>query len=160
MSWIWWIVAVVSGLLILGGLGMAYSQHRWLKRAVFVPGTVCKLVPRKGEGQVTYSPRIRYTAPDGQSREFDASFSGNPSPYEVGELLPVACDPATTRASIATFGASFGPPLVMACLGVGGLLLAVAFLLGPRWVPGAYLPPGFKLEAPPPDAPGDVVKNE
>jgi hypothetical protein len=140
MSWGWWISAVLSALAFIGGLTHAYWQHRWLSRAKFTEGKVVELLTqRDSKGKTTYKPRIRFASADGRSTTFDASFSSNPAPYQVGDQVSVAYDPATLSASVATFGAAFGPAVVLICLGVFGGLLTAGFVLGPRYVPAAYM---------------------
>lgn len=140
MSWVWWLVSIISFFLLVSGSILAYTQHRLLCRAVFVQGTVIDLIEKQGaKTGITFTPRIRYKTPDGKTHTFDGSFSSSPPPYPLGATVPVAHDPTTSAGAIATFGACYGFATVLLCFGLFGAMLTTAFVFGPRWVPAAYM---------------------
>lgn len=140
MSWGWWVVLGVSAVLLLAAIANAVYEHRSLRRAVFVDGTVVELRPKTGKGGVTFAPVVRYAGPDGRERTFESGFSSSSPAYQLGDTVPVACDPRTGAGSIASFGVCFGFSVVATALSAFGFLLTAGFVLGYRWFPAWYLP--------------------
>ena len=58
-----------------------------------------KMVSRDGPDARVYSPVVRFTV-DGQEREFTGRLATRPSPWTVGETVPVLYDPVAGRSEL------------------------------------------------------------
>ena len=111
-------------LLILGvvpaliGATLVNKQRQRPARAV---GVVTGFTERRGRG-VFFHPNVAFTDARGYHRTFVDDIGRTTSPYQVGQQVTVAYDPASNRpGQIAGEGRVTGP--VLLCLG-GALLLA------------------------------------
>lgn len=95
--------------------------------AARVSGRVIDLkAERVARGPQQYHPVVRFTDPaSGRAVTFDSGFRLYPSPYDVGDEVTVAYDPAAPQhAEIDSFWIRFFYPLLMAILGAASLLAA------------------------------------
>lgn len=122
--------AIVMLFFAIGGISLgasayfAYTTHRFLQRAVEVPGKVTKMVRR---GDQTYAPIVEYVDLTGQRRVLHSSFSSNPPSFYEGESVKVVYDPADSNfplgARIRSFGQLWGATLFTLVFGAvfGGI---------------------------------------
>jgi len=96
-------------------------------------GTVIELIEVRDSdgGSSTWKPRVKYAAPSGEEIIFNASFSANPAPYQVGEVVPVLFVPQDPHeARIKGYSSLWLGPTILSGLGVifaaigGGIVLA------------------------------------
>lgn len=84
-----WVFTLVGVLLLLGAALLWNSTHRFMASASRLQGTVVELIEKRDSDGATYSPVVRFIAPDGREVTYTESFSGNPAPYDVGENVEV-----------------------------------------------------------------------
>lgn len=84
-----WVFPVVGGLLLVVAMLMWNATRQFVASASTLQGTVVELIEQRDSDGVTYSPVVRFMAPDGNEVTYTESFSGNPAPYDVGEGVEV-----------------------------------------------------------------------
>lgn len=136
-----WHVTLLIGIVVAGiGGFLGVREHSWIRGATTVPGKVVELIPSRGhKGGVRYRPRVQFTAQDGSMHEFVRGFASNPPGVSTGEEVVVAYDPGTYEGRILKFGQRFGLTVFLVVLGSATAILALLFILGPRFVPRIYL---------------------
>jgi hypothetical protein len=122
------------GLLMLVIAFFLWNNTRgFLAHAQEAQGTVVELVEVRDSdgGSSTWKPRVKYATPGGEEITFNASFSSNPAPYQVGEAVPVLFSPQDPReARIKGYSSLWLGPTILSGLGLvfaaigGGILLA------------------------------------
>jgi hypothetical protein len=79
-------------LAIVGGVWW-FNVHRFVQSAERAEGTVIELVESSGnKGGRIYSPVVEYTDSLGQQHKYRSNTSSNPSPYSVGDKVPILYD--------------------------------------------------------------------
>ena len=77
---------------IVGGVWW-FNVHNFVQSAERTEGTVVELVEKSGDrGGLLYSPVIEYTDQQGQQHKYRSNASSNPSPYSVGDKVPILYD--------------------------------------------------------------------
>lgn len=115
------------GLILVGFAIYWYDKtSRWVESATKVEGQVIEIVAVHGSDSTTYKPKIRYKDPKGNFREFEHPISQSPTPFEVGESVPVLLDPENSEPSLGTF---FGLYFIGVASGSLGLIM-----LGVYWL--------------------------
>ena len=79
------------GLLLLARAAYSASNTgAWLKRAVEVQGTVVEMLgARDKDGDILYTPVVRFSTAEGRTIQFQSSFSTKPPAYHTGESVTV-----------------------------------------------------------------------
>jgi len=126
-----WLFPAIGGLLLVGALLLWNHTRQFIASAYTTRGTVVDLVEDRDSDGVTYSPVVRFTAPDGQEVTYTESFSGNPAPYDVGESVEVLYSRDQPRKGrIKGFMSLWMGPVILGGMGTlfaligGGILLA------------------------------------
>ena len=79
-------------LAIVGGVWW-FNVYRFVQSAEHAEGTVIELVESSGnKGGRIYSPVVEYTDSLGQQHKYRSNTSSNPSPYSVGDKVPILYD--------------------------------------------------------------------
>lgn len=138
-----WNITLAVGLLIaVLAAWLTWREHRWIKTAALGDGVVVELVEHRSSGKnrgTTYRPRVKFTTEDGSEHTFTSSQGSRPASYEVGEVVKVAYDRATSEGRIMSFGERFGFPVILAGLGLGACFTAVTFMIGKQLFTQIYL---------------------
>lgn len=123
----------VARWLLFAGVGLVgfslywYSKNSaWEQEATKVEGRVVEVVMESGGDSPTYKPRIRYVDLDGEEREFLHPIGQSPSPFKVGENVPVLLDPLTREPKLGTL---IGLHFISFLTGVFGALLLIIYWL-------------------------------
>lgn len=91
-SWVSWVLFV-----------LVPKNSAWEQQATKVEGIVVDVVMESGVDSRTYKPLIRYRDLDAEEKEFLHPIGQNPSPFKVGENVPVLLDPLTREPRLGTF---------------------------------------------------------
>ena len=113
-------------------------EHLWLRKAHFAQGEVIDLIVSKGSKGRRYRPRIQFVSSDGSLHDFTRNYSTNYVTLSVGGRVTVAYDMTTFEGRIFTFQERFGFPIILAVLGLGLIVAACAFRLGPSLILQVY----------------------
>src|SRR5262245_34712249 len=126
------IFAVVAGLLVVAGAGIAVWTLMFLNRSEVASGTVTRLND-EGPADTRSGARmtraiVRFTTATGATIEFAHGLATTPPAYDVGERVPVRYDPAApdTARIASAFGLWFLPGLFG---GLGVIFGAVSLVL-------------------------------
>lgn len=121
-----WLLYV--GLLLIGfGIYWYDKNSKWVETAIKVEGQVIEIVTVRGSDSTTYKPRIKYKDPRGSFREYLHPISQSPTPFEVGEMLPVFLDPVTHEPSLGTFFSLYFVSVLTIFLGT--MMLGIYWLI-------------------------------
>src|SRR6478735_529355 len=123
---------IVGGMLLLGALGWWNHTRKFVATAQAAQGRVVELIEvrNKEKDSLTYKPVVTYKTAGGHKVTFQSSFSSNPAPYAVGDVVQVLYatgDPYDAR--IDGYGSLWAGPTIIAVLGTvfsavgGGMLL-------------------------------------
>ncbi len=107
LMWIGLVQGIVWTLLTLG-----FAAHTliFIERSVTATGTIVELREKQDdEGSVTYAPAFTFSLKDGNQQTVVSNVGSNPSPFEVGEKVPVRYEPDDpSDAAINSFGQTWG----------------------------------------------------
>lgn len=119
---------VTTGLIFSGiAAFMFFQQYNLQQKGLEAQGTVVQVVSRRdSDGDITYTPVIRFRTDGGREVEFQSTYSSNPPQYEVGETVTVLYLPERpTEAEIKGAG-----NLLIVIFGIfGGLDLLIAIFM-------------------------------
>jgi hypothetical protein len=126
-----WLFPLIGGLLLVGALLLWNNTRQFVASAYTAQGKVVELIEKRDSDGVTYSPVVRFTAPDGREVTYTESFSGNPAPYDPGDGVEVLYSREQPgKARIKGFMSLWLGPVILGGMGAvftaigGGILVA------------------------------------
>lgn len=119
-QWFVYVFLGVGSIMLVGALFAWNSTRAFIARAQSTTGKVIELreVRDKDGGSSTWKPVVHYATAEGQEVTFSSSFSSNPAPYRVGDMVEVLYlrdDPDDAR--IRGFGSLWGGATFLAGMG-------------------------------------------
>lgn len=118
----------VAGLLVLATVYIPVHKLRLLRNGTRAEGTVLRLTSNGSTNQHPgLFPEVEFRSADGKVVRFEDSVGENPSPYKVGDRVPVLYQPAKPSTAMIDHGLGNWEPVILIVL-LGTVFTSVGIL--------------------------------